>query len=118
MPALPDRILLRLADGLRRPLDPEEVYFLEAIEGATRLRSRSARALIDIRPLGDLAPLFAPHGFLRAHRNHMVNLRRVRDIRRRPSGEDWELKLEPPVNRVLPISRSHLEEVWKAFGED
>ncbi len=48
----------------------------------------------------------------------MVNLRRVRAIRRRPTGDDWELKLEPPVNRVLPISRSHLEEVWKAFGED
>ncbi len=118
MPTLPDRILLRLADGLRRPLDPAEVYFLEALEGATRLRSRSVRSLFDVRPLGDLAPLFAPHGFLRVHRNHMVNMRRVRDIRRRPSGEDWELKLEPPVNRVLPISRSHLEEVWRAFGED
>jgi DNA-binding LytR/AlgR family response regulator len=117
MPALTDRILIHLADGLRRPLDPADLYYLEAIEGATELRTRSSRLLVDVRPLGELAPLLAPRGFLRVHRNHMVNLRRVREIRRRPTGDDWELKLNPPVNRVLPISRSHLEEVWKAFGE-
>ena len=117
MPALADRILIHLADGLRHPLDPADLYYLEAIAGATELRTRSSRLLVDVRVLGELAPMFAPHGFLRVHRNHMVNLRRVREIRRRPTGDDWELKLDPPVNRVLPISRSHLEEVWQAFGE-
>ena len=117
MTALADRVLIHPADGLRRPIDPAEIYFLEAIEGETRLRGRSSRALVDVRPLGELAPLFGPYGFLRVHRNHMVNLRRVREIRRRPTGEDWELKLEPPVNRVLPISRSRLEGVWEAYGE-
>ena len=31
---------------------------------------------------------------------------RIREIRRRTPGEDWEVKLEPPVNRVLPVSRN------------
>ena len=117
MSALDDRILIHLADGLRRPIDPAEVYYLEAIEGATQVRTRSARVLVDVRKLGELVALFVRHGFLRVHRNHMVNLRRVREIRRRQVGDDWELKLNPPVNQVLPISRSHLEGVWQAFGE-
>jgi hypothetical protein len=35
-------------------------------------------------------------------------------LRRRPRGDDWELTLDPPVNAVLPVSRSAL---WAAFGE-
>ncbi len=61
--------------------------------------------------------MFAPHGFLRIHRNHMVNLRRLRTIRGRKTSDDWEVKLDPPVNRVLPISRRRLEEVLARFGE-
>ena len=43
------------------PLDPAEAYFLEAIEGATRLHSRSSRLLVDVRPLGELAPKPTTH---------------------------------------------------------
>ncbi|MEN8164804.1 MAG: hypothetical protein ABFS37_11800 [Acidobacteriota bacterium] len=28
-----------------------------------------------------------------------------------------ELKLEPPVNRVIPVGRSHLRALWAAYGE-
>ncbi len=68
--------------------------------------------------MGEIEPLLLRHGFLRTHRNYLVNSRRVRQVRRRPSGEDWELKLAPPVNRVLPVSRSALAALWAAFGED
>jgi DNA-binding LytR/AlgR family response regulator len=113
---LNDRILLHLGPGLRRPVDPSDVYYLEATEGDTVIRLRSSRLLTDVRPFGELADLFEPHGFQRVHRNHMINLRRVREIRLRITGEDWELKLEPPVNRVLPISRAHRRELWAAFA--
>jgi len=33
-------------------------------------------------------------------------------------GREWEVKLEPPVNRVLPVSRGALAELWKAFGAE
>ena len=75
----------------------------------------SLRALVDMRPLGELVPLFALHGFLQIHREHVANLRRIRLIRRRDEGRDWEVKLEPPVNRVLPVSRGALAKLWKAF---
>lgn len=47
----------------------------------------------------------------------MVNLARIRAIRGREGSADWEVKLDPPVNRVLPISRGRLAAVWAAFAE-
>ena len=40
---------------------------------------------------------------------------RIRVIRRRPTGRDWEVKLEPPVNKVFPVSRSALSRLWTGF---
>jgi hypothetical protein len=80
------------------------------------LRGRSRDPITDVRELGEVAPLFAPHGFFRVHRECAVNLRRVALIRPRPSGRDWELKMEPPVNRVIPIARESLEDLWAVLG--
>ena len=111
-------ILLHPADGERRPVLPEDVFYLEAEDRSTTIRLRSNRLILDPRPLGELEPIFAPHGFLRIHRNHMVNLARVQVVRRRDDdGQDWEVKLEPPVNRVLTVARLRLEELWAAYGE-
>lgn len=111
-----DRVLLHLVGGQRRVVDPEDVYYLEVLEEATRVRLRSARPLVDTRPADELLPLFEPYGFLQIHREYVVNLRRIREIRRRASGRDWEVKLEPPVNRVLPVSRGALGSLWKSHG--
>ena len=97
------------------PVDPNEVYFLEAVGDDTLVRLRSNRDLRDLRPLGTLLKQFAPYGFLRVHRNHAVNLARIQEIRRRKGSEDWELKLERRVNRVLPISRGQVGKLLKAF---
>ena len=59
---------------------------------------------------------FTSYGFLRIHRNHAVNLARIQEIRRRKGREDWEVKLEPPVNQVLPVSRNQIGKQLKAFG--
>ena len=112
-----ERVLLNLSEYRRVPIDPDDVYYLEAVGDETLVRTRSARRLRDVRSLGELLPAFAPHGFLRVHRNHAVNLGRIREIRRRRKGEDWELKLEPPVNRVLPVSRAAFGKLLTAFGE-
>ena len=51
------------------------------------------------------------------HRSVAVNVDRVTEIRRRPNGRDWELRLEPPVNRVLPVARGRLAALWEAYGD-
>jgi DNA-binding LytR/AlgR family response regulator len=111
------RLLLHLGPGLREAVDPDDIYLVEASADDTRVRTRSARAIRDARPIGDLARLLAPHGFVRIHRNHLVNPAYVRLVRRRDSGGDWEVRLAPPVNAVLPVSRSALRDLWRAFGE-
>ena len=85
-------------------MDLEDIFFLEAEGDATRVRLRGRRSRMDVRPLGSLSAL-ERRGFFRVHRSYMVNLSRIRLLRRRDVGRDWELVLEPPVNRVLPVSR-------------
>ena len=62
----------------------------------------------DIRTFSQLTDAFEKHGFARVHNNHAVNLLRVLEVRRRTS-RDYELKLEPPVNRVLRVGRQYVE---------
>lgn len=123
-----DRILLHLElssdtgsgdDGarlVRRAVDPADVYSVEADGGDTLARLRGKEPLRDTRRLAELAPLFEPFGFLQIHRSHAVNLRRVLELRQRDEGPDWEVKLEPPVNAVLPVARERREAVLGAFG--
>ncbi len=116
VPAQPPRVLLHLASGERRPVDPADVYLLEAARGETKVRTRSRRSLTDVRPLGEPLQRFEAHGFVRIHRSLAVNVGRIRGIRPRDP-EGWQVKLEPPVNRVLPVSRDLVAHLWRAFGE-
>jgi DNA-binding LytR/AlgR family response regulator len=111
------QILIHISRIEHRVLDPDDVYYLRARGGETEVRLRSRTPLVDVRPIGDVAPLFEPFGFVRVHREHAVNILRIRLLRLQADGRDWELKLEPPVNRVLPIARGRLSALRQAFGE-
>ena len=53
---------------------------------------------------------------MRIHRSHAVNLRRVREIRPVEDG-GWEVRMDPPVNRVLLVSRREASDLFAAYGE-
>jgi len=111
------RVLLHLADGRRVPVEADEVFLLEAVGDEVEVRTRGRRRLRDVRSLSEVAARF-PRGMLVViHRSFTVNVDRVSEVRPRPRGRDWELKLEPPVNRVLPVARGRLTDLWTAFGE-
>jgi DNA-binding LytR/AlgR family response regulator len=116
MTPIPDRILLHITEDRRIPVDPHDIFFVETDEDDTRIRTRHAEALSDVRELAEMLPLLEVHGFYRVNRSQVANLRRIREIRRDSDG-GWELKLDPPVNRVLPISRRRAAGLWDAFGE-
>lgn len=116
MVTLPPHVLLHLARDTRRPVNVEEIFHLEAVGGNTKIRLKGKRRLLDVRTFGALFKQLQPHGFARIHRSHAVNIRRVFEIRRRDDGKDWELRLEPPAQTVLPISRTYLDGLWKAYG--
>ena len=73
--------------------------------------------MVDIRPIGDLMASFEHHGFVRIHREHAVNIAHIRLLRLQSDGRDWEVKIEPPVNRVLPVARDRLRGLHSALGE-
>jgi len=99
------RVLLHLRDR-RRLVDAEDIYYVEARGDDTDVRLRGARPLRDVRPLGELIDELAALGFVRVHRNHAVNLRHVRELRPVKRGDGWEIRLEPPVNKILATSRA------------
>ncbi len=111
------RVLLHLVDGRRIPVEPGEVFLLEAAGDETSVRTRGRRRLRDVRSLGEIMGRFPRQLFVRVHRSHVVNVDRVAEIRRRPNRRDWELRLEPPVNAVVPVSREELAALWQAYGE-
>jgi DNA-binding LytR/AlgR family response regulator len=50
-------------------------------------------------------------------RSIVVNVERVAEVRRRKNDRDCELRLEPPVNRVIPVARRRVAALWAAYGE-
>jgi hypothetical protein len=54
--------------------------------------------------------------FIRCHRSYMVNFEKVKIIRREKDG--LKLELEAPGLVEIPVSKSYMEEVFKAFGHD
>jgi two-component system response regulator LytT len=107
------KILVHLKDRRRLVVDVHDVYYLEAQGDETDIRLRSARRLRDVRSLGEVMKDLGPAGFVRIHRNHAVNPGRVREIRL--AGRAWEVQLEPPVNKVLPVSRGSLTTLLQAY---
>ena len=115
-PRAPRRVLLHLEPGRRVPVEPDEVFLLEADGDETRVRTRGRRRLRDIRSLGEVLARFPSGLFVQVHRSIAVNVDRVAEVRLRENGRDWELRLEPPVNSVVPIGRTRLAELWAAYG--
>ena len=116
MNSLDDRVLLHLVDGRRVPVDPHEIYCLSVDDGNTLVRTRRAVGLIDVRQLSEIMEHFENHGFVQVHRSWAVNLRKIREIGP-PRDRGWEIRLDPPVNLVLPVSRRRVGDVWALFGE-
>ena len=109
---------MHLADGRRVPVEPDEVFLLQSVGDETELRTRGRRRLRDVRSLGEVLAFFPAGLFVQIHRSYAINADRVAEVRRRDSSRDWEVRLEPPVNRILPISRGRLAALWAAFGEE
>ena len=111
------KVLVQTSDRLRRVIDTGGGYYLEAHRGDTLIRRRGKSPIKDNRQLGQIAPAWKTAGFVRVHRNHSVNPDHILEVRLRDNDRDWEIKLAPPVNRILPVSRNHLKHLWAAFGQ-
>jgi DNA-binding LytR/AlgR family response regulator len=113
---MPDRVLLHLADGDYEAVDLADVYYVESARHDTWVRLRGRRRRKDVRQLGELERKLKSRGFMRVHRSYLVNLGRVRFLRKRKNDDGWELRLEPPVNAVLPVGRDRVRTLVSKLG--
>jgi DNA-binding LytR/AlgR family response regulator len=98
-------------------LDSAEIFHIEAAGDDVLLRTARKRRYRGVRRLSAWEKRLRAAGFVRVHRSHVVNLDRIREIRlRRGDPNDWEIKLDPPVNLVLPVGREYVAALRKLLG--
>jgi DNA-binding LytR/AlgR family response regulator len=114
-----DGILRRLpvkgADGSIDLIEIDGIFYLEAQGDDTLIRTKRKKPYHSVQRLGELAKKLPAPAFVRCHRRYIVNLNRVRALTPRNS-RDSDLRLDPPVNRRIPIARSRLKMICKVLG--
>ena len=111
------RIAVKVSNRRFVMLDVDDLYYLESEGHDVLVRTARKTRHRSVRPLGDLEKKLTPRGFMRIHRSFVVNLERVREARMQKGNDnDWELKLDPPVNAVLPVGRAYLARLRQVLG--
>jgi DNA-binding LytR/AlgR family response regulator len=109
------KLPVKSADGAIELIEVDAIFYLEAKEGDTLIRTRRKKPYRSVQRLHELAKKLPAPAFVQCHREYIVNLNRVRALTPR-SSRDWDLRLDPPVNRRIPISRKRLEKIHKILG--
>ena len=96
-------------------LDRDDIYYIEAEGDDSLVRTARRKRYPHVEPLVTVEGHLPSVPFFRIHRSYIVNLDRVYQLRARGDGE-WEVKMDPPVNKVLPVSRRRMEELRALLG--
>jgi DNA-binding LytR/AlgR family response regulator len=96
-------------------IEIDGIFYLEAQGEKTLIRTRRKKPYKSVQRLGELAKKLPAPAFVRCHREYIVNLNRVRSLTPR-SSRGYDLKLDPPVNRPIPIARDRFEKIRKILG--
>jgi len=96
-------------------LERDQIFYVEAEGDDSLIRTARVKLFRHVEPLEDVEARLPSPPFFRIHRSYIVNLNRVLELRLR--GErDYEVKMDPPVNKVLPVSRDRYPELAKLLG--
>ena len=109
------RFALRAGDDEIVLLDSGHIFFVEAVGHDTRVRTRRKRVYRSNERIAALARRLPSPPFFLVHRSYLVNLDRVRLVERR-GGRGWKLRMDPPVNAVIPLARGREQALMKLLG--
>ena len=109
------RLPVKGKDGSIDLIEIEGIFYLEAKGHDTLIRTKRKKPYHSVQRLGELAKKLPAPAFVRCHRKYIVNLNRVRMLIPRKS-KDYDLQLDPPVNRRIPIARNRFEKIRKILG--
>lgn len=106
------RLPVKGKDGSIELIEIEGIFYLEAKGHDTLVRTRRKKPYHSVQRLGELAKRLPTPAFVRCHREYIINLNGVRSLTHRNLKDD-DLRLDPPVNRRIPIARNGLENIRK-----
>ena len=109
------KLPVKYANGSIDLIEIDGIFYLEAQGEHTLIRTKRKKPYKSVQRLGELAKNLPAPAFDRCHREFIVNLNRVRSISPRKS-RGYDLRLDPPVNRRIPIARNRFEEIQKILG--
>ena len=109
------KLPVKRADGAIDLIEIDGIFYLEAKEGDTLIRTKRKKPYRSVQRLHELAKKLPTPSFVHCHREYIVNLNRVRSLTPR-SSRDWDFRLDPPVNRRIPIARNRLDKIRKIIG--
>lgn len=91
----------------RTHVDADEIVCVHADAHYTRVCSASEEFFCALS-ISDIEGKLEPHGFLRVHRSHLVNIRRIREFNRQKEHGDVTVRAAGAVHKV-PVSRGKVE---------
>jgi DNA-binding LytR/AlgR family response regulator len=96
-------------------LDRDKIYYVEADGDDSLIRTARRKTYKHIEPLDEVEARLPSPPFFRIHRSFIVNLDRVLEVRQR-TDRDLEVKLDPPVNKILPVARDRYARLSEHLG--
>ena len=96
-------------------LERGKIFYVEAEADDSLIRTARKKRYRHSERLDQVEARLPSPPFFRVHRSYIVNLNRVLELRSR-GGDEWELKMDPPVNKVLPVSRRRLPDLRRLLG--
>lgn len=108
--ALLDRITVPTAEGFH-VLAPDEILRCESDGNYTRFHLANGDKLLASRTMKEFDALLEPHGFMRVHLSHLVNMAQVRMYLHRDGGT-----LVLANGHEVPVSHRRRNEVVEALG--
>lgn len=109
--ALQDRVTIPTAEGFH-VLSPGEIVRCESDGNYTRFHLMSGDKVLASRTMKEFDLLLEPHGFMRVHLSHLVNMTQVKMYLHRDGGT-----LVLANGQEVPVSHRRRQEVIEALGK-
>ncbi len=107
---IPERIILPHAKGYTfQKID--EIIYCEAMSAYTKLILEGKPAFVISKGLGDIEELLKEANFFRAHRQYLVNIKKIQELMREDGG-----CLRMSNGAKIPIARNWKEEFLSLLG--
>ena len=113
-PAQPQKVLLRSAGRLIL-VDQKDICFATIEEGIITVATPSMEGHSNCRTLEELLETLDPNLFWRAHRSHVVNINRIKEVL--PwFKSSYQLRMDDRKHTELPVSRAQTKRLRELFG--